>query len=51
MLRPQLFIAIIVLGIVGVWGLRVDSVEITSMTVGGIIALGMKLLDINNNPK
>ena len=47
MIRPQLFIAIIVLGVIGIWGLRVDHMEITSMTAGGIIALGMKLLDID----
>ena len=47
MIRPHLFIAIIVLGVIGIWGLRVDHMEITSMTAGGIIALGMKLLDID----
>ena len=47
MFRPQLFIAIITLGVIGVSGIRVHNMEITSMTAGGIIALGMKLLDID----
>jgi len=47
MFRPQMFIAIMALGVIAIWGLRIDHVEIASMCAGGIIALGMKLLDID----
>lgn len=48
MFRPQMFIAIITLGVIGIWGLRIESIETASMASGGIIALGMKLLDIDS---
>ena len=44
-LRPQIFLAIIVLGAlsgVGVWR---DMAEIATGCTGGIIALGMKLME------
>jgi len=48
MFRPQMFVAIITLGVMGIWGLRIESIETASLAAGGIIALGMKLLDIDS---
>jgi hypothetical protein len=44
-LRPQIFLAIIVLGILAVIGVREGMPEIATGTIGGIIALGMKILE------
>ena len=43
-LRPQIFLAIIVLGILSIVGLYKGHNEIASGAIGGIIALGMKVL-------
>jgi|TARA_R100000306_G_C4270306_1_gene89804 hypothetical protein len=43
--RPQILLAIIVLGIMGTAGLWMESIETATATIGGIIALGMKLLE------
>jgi hypothetical protein len=43
--RPQIFLAILVLGILAVIGVREGMPEIATGTVGGIIALGMKLME------
>ena len=43
--RPQILIAIVVLGIVAVLGLFQGYNEIATGCTGGIIALGMKLLE------
>ena len=44
-LRPQIFLAIIVLGVLSVVGIHAGFKEIASGCVGGIIALGMKVLE------
>ncbi len=44
-LRPQIFLAILVLGVLAVVGIRGEMPEIATGTVGGIIALGMKVLE------
>ena len=44
-LRPQIFLAIVVLGILSSAGLYYGMNEIATGCTGGIIALGMKLLD------
>ena len=44
-LRPQIFLAILVLGILAVIGVMHDMAEIATGTIGGIIALGMKILE------
>jgi hypothetical protein len=44
-LRPQIFLAIIVLGILSIVGLLNEHNEIASGAIGGIIALGMKVLE------
>jgi len=43
--RPQIFLAIVVLGILAVIGVQNDLPEVATGTIGGIIALGMKLLE------
>ena len=44
-LRPQIFLAIIVLAVLSVVGLYKGHNEIASGGIGGIIALGMKVLE------
>ena len=44
-LRPQIFLAILVLGVLAVIGVQNDMAEIATGTIGGIIALGMKILE------
>ncbi len=43
--RPQIFLAIVVLGVLAVIGLRESVPEVATGTIGGIIALGMKVLE------
>jgi len=43
--RPQIFIAIIVLGSLSIFGILNDAVEIAAGCSSGIIALGMKVLE------
>ena len=43
--RPQIIAAIIVLGAIAILGIIEGYVEIATGCTGGIIALGMKLLD------
>ena len=44
-LRPQIFLASLVLGILAYFGASNDFPEIATGTIGGIIALGMKVLE------
>jgi hypothetical protein len=44
-LRPQIFLAIIVLGGLAVLGILEGMPEIATGTIGGVIALGMKVLE------
>ncbi len=44
-LRPQIFLAILILGILAVFGAINGMPEIATGTIGGIIALGMNVLD------
>ena len=44
-LRPQIFLAILVLGVLAYFGATNDFPEIATCTIGGIIALGMKVLE------
>ena len=39
--RPQIFLAILVLGVLAIIGVREGMPEIATGTIGGIIALGM----------
>ena len=43
--RPQIFLALLVLGVLAVIGVQNDMAEIATGTIGGIIALGMKILE------
>ena len=43
--RPQIFLAIVVLGILAVVGLYQGIPEVSTATIGRIIALGMKILE------
>ena len=44
-IRPQIFLAIIILGAISLYALRVGHVEVATATIGGSIALGMKVLE------
>jgi hypothetical protein len=44
-LRPQIFLSIIVLGLLSGMGIYYGFNEIASGCTGGIIALGMKLME------
>ena len=44
-IRPQIFLAILVLGVLAIFGVINTMPEIATGTIGGIIALGMKLLE------
>jgi len=43
--RPQIFLAIVVLGVLSYFGIREGFNEIATGCTGGIIALGMKLME------
>jgi|TARA_R110000751_G_scaffold55227_1_gene118434 hypothetical protein len=43
--RPQIFLAILVLGVLAIVGVTQGMPEIATGTIGGIIALGMKILE------
>jgi|TARA_Y100000310_G_scaffold315243_1_gene365562 hypothetical protein len=44
-LRPQIFLSVSVLGILAAMGLVHGVPEVSTATIGGIIALGMKVLE------
>ena len=44
-LRPQIFLAILVLGVLAVIATFLDVAEVATATIGGVIALGMKVLE------
>ena len=44
-LRPQIFLAIIVLGVLSSIGVIYEYNELATGCVGGIIALGMKVME------
>ena len=43
--RPQIFLAILVLGVLAMFATMNEIPEIATGTIGGIIALGMKVLE------
>lgn len=43
--RPQIFLAILVLGVLAYVGVTNGMPEIATGTIGGLIALGMKVLE------
>ena len=44
-LRPQIFLSVIVLGLLAGYGLHHNVPEVATATIGGIIDLGMKVLE------
>ena len=44
-LRPQIFLAIAFLGCITMYAIYADMVEVATGTIGGLVALGMKVLD------
>jgi len=44
-LRPQIFLAIVVLGVLAAIGAIQGVPELATATIGGIIALGMEVLE------
>jgi hypothetical protein len=44
-IRPQIFLSIVVLGVLAGMGALNDIPELATATIGGIIALGMKVLE------
>jgi hypothetical protein len=44
-IRPQIFLAILMLGVLAYFGATNGFPEIATGTIGGIIALGMKVLE------
>ena len=45
MLRPQILISIVILGVVAVYSLELGSIEITTGCITLLGALGMKILE------
>lgn len=43
--RPQILTAILILGLIAIWGMVVGMTAVATGCTGGIIALGMKLLE------
>jgi hypothetical protein len=46
--RPQIFITIVLLGTIAAYALRVGSTEVATGAMGGMIALGMSILEKEN---
>tara|TARA_Y100000310_G_scaffold223915_1_gene225780 strand:- start:473 stop:625 length:153 start_codon:yes stop_codon:yes gene_type:complete len=44
-IRPQIFLALVVLGSVSLYSIMLDHIEVASACVGGIVALGMKVME------
>jgi hypothetical protein len=44
-LRPQIFLAIALLGCITIYAIYADMVEVATGTIGGLVALGMKVLE------
>ena len=44
-IRPQIFMTILVLGSIALYGLMQGMVEVGTATIGGIIAISMKILE------
>jgi len=44
-IRPQIFIALVMLGAITGYAIYSDMIEIATGTVGGMVALSMKVLE------
>ena len=44
-IRPQIFLALLMLGLITGYAINVDMLEVATGTIGGMVALGMKVLE------
>mgnify|MGYP004452428731 CR=1 FL=1 len=44
-IRPQIFLALLMLGCITGYAVYAEMVEIATGTIGGLVALGMKVLE------
>ena len=44
-IRPQIMLALIILGAVGMYSLRLGHIEVTTASVTGMVGLSMKILE------
>ena len=44
-IRPQIFLALLMLGLITGYAINVGMVEVATGTIGGMVALGMKVLE------
>ena len=44
-IRPQIFLALLMLGGITGYAMQANMVEIATGTIGGLVALGMKVLE------
>ena len=44
-IRPQIFLALLMLGLITGYAINVNMVEVATVTIGGMVALGMKVLE------
>ena len=44
-IRPQIFMALLMLGLITGYAINVNMVEVATGTIGGMVALGMKVLE------
>jgi hypothetical protein len=44
-IRPQIFLALLMLGCITGYAIQTDMVEVATGTIGGLVALGMKVLE------
>jgi hypothetical protein len=47
-IRPQILTVIVFLGLIAAYALRVGSTEVATGAMGGMIALGMSILEKEN---
>jgi uncharacterized membrane protein (Fun14 family) len=43
--RPQILVFGVILGLISMFALEKDAIEVVTVAVGGLIALGMKVLE------
>lgn len=48
-IRPQIFLALCILGIIAIYGIRVGLTEVAVGCMAGIIALAKDVLAVDNN--
>ena len=44
-IRPQILIAILLLGIIAIFAMNTDNTDVASVAVAGMIAVSMKILE------